>query len=260
MSQDKEILRRRMGEVASLPVDDPQRQETVRQILALGPEVEEEWLDLLRDDELIRLALGRADPPTGLEQMLRSIPDQAPSQRVGRFRGALWGSGIAAAIIVALTLWLMVGGRGNALSTGGAKDRLAAMASQLHGLSPALTLETSQPWRIESELDGYLPEPVRVPKLREGFQLVGAIPTMLDGHRVVITRWRCPEGHDCSVYQFCAQDFDLPPRLPREKLIAAAGPGKPRYQVVIWNEDHCAYAMVTQLIDSPLQGRPSEPV
>ena len=48
---DIDIFRRLMSESACLPEDDPQRQQVVREIVARGPDVEQEWLMLLRDDE-----------------------------------------------------------------------------------------------------------------------------------------------------------------------------------------------------------------
>ena len=273
MSQDLEFehFRRLMGESACLPEDDPQRQRVVREVLARGPAAEQQWLALLRDDERLRLALRRVDPPADLEQRLLAIPDQAPVPTAGwRRRLGLVAMGLAAAVVVGLVLWQVV-----VISPGGqagrvpdpvitdAKQRFIALAVRLHEQAPPLSVETSQPGRIETELAGYLPAPIQVPSLGEEYVLVGAVATTLNGRRVVVTRWR-HEDQDCSLYQFCPGEFDLPMGMPSEEFVTSIdSDGKHQYRIKLWSHKHCAYVLMGRCEDtnSPtLESTPNDPV
>ncbi len=159
-----------------------------------------------------------------------------------------WSGAIAAVVILGLTIWLGVWGwtTWRASFTDQAKDRLASLAVSMHAHRPTLTIETTRPQRVEQELGGYLPEPVVIPALAEGFELIGAAPVNLGGYPVVLSRWRY-RGREYSLYQFCAAQFDLPSDLPRQQLIKALDPAQSRHEVRIWTENHCAYALVTEL-------------
>ena len=178
--------------------------------------------------------------------------------------------GLAAVLILSLTLWLVIASptRNPApeLATvltdaTSAKERLIVLATQLHLQSPQLSVKTSQPGRIETELAGYLPDPVQVPLLGDEYVLIGAVATTLNGKRVVVTRWQ-HQGRQCSLYQFCPSEFDLPMDLPAEEFVTNIESNENnRYRIKLWSQGHCAYALVGRCTESmrPVQSL-SDPI
>ena len=72
----KKDLRRSMGEAAVLSREDPQRQAIEGKIAREGGWAKQEWLDLLKEDEQMRLELQRVPSISGMEERLLAIPDE----------------------------------------------------------------------------------------------------------------------------------------------------------------------------------------
>src|SRR6266542_435282 len=93
-----EQLRRRMGEVAALPHDDPARQELVQHISQIDGAAEQEWLALVAEDERLRIDLARVTPPADLEARLLAIPQQIRPQSSWFLRKSRWFYALAAVL------------------------------------------------------------------------------------------------------------------------------------------------------------------
>ena len=250
MNDKRELLYRRMEEVATLPADDPLRQQVVEQIAEQAPELEDNWLELLREDEQLRLELRRVDIPAGLAETLMTIPESDHVSRSHR-RLVLWSvSSLAAAVVIISVIWsvAMLG----SVDVDQARQALATLAAKRHMDQPTLTVPTADAKLIETTFQNHLPYEVRMPQLDASFQLVGGAASTLDGQPVVYSRWT--RGDQVySLYQFCAADFSLPDELVRQALTCPnpAAPDRP-CRVVIWTEDHCAYALVNEVsVPSP---------
>lgn len=101
-------VRRRMSEAALLPPEHPLRQAVVEHVAATDGSLEQEWLELVQEDERLRVELARVKPPPpGLHQRLMEIPLQArPSSPAGRFRWAIAAMIAAAALALAVLVLL----------------------------------------------------------------------------------------------------------------------------------------------------------
>ena len=101
--QDLE-LQRRMAEAAALPPHDPYRIETARLVTEAGDWAEQQWLELMREDEQLRLDLQHVDPPVGLIDRLLAVPDQT-APRDSRLRNSLgWAAAVAAMLALATVM------------------------------------------------------------------------------------------------------------------------------------------------------------
>ncbi len=77
------------------------------------------------------------------------------------------------------------------------------------------------------------------------YRLVGGLKSRIDDKPVVYTRWE-RDGQVCAVYQFCKQDFPMGGDLAAPQKIRTPRPGQSDYEVTLWTEDHCAYALVAE--------------
>lgn len=242
MNQITETLRHQMEEAAALPADDPRREEVVRQLLAAGPEAEQVWLDLSRETEQWRLALRHVDPPEGLHRRLHAIPAEAPAASRRLVLRAWLVSAIAATVLVAVSaVWITGNGGANAAPA------FAALAVDKHLNDPSLTVQSSDPAIIEASFQGHLPYEVRMPHttINASYQLIGGSMSMLGEKPVVYTRWT-RNDQMFALYQFCSTDFRMPERIAEPITVLTPRPGQSDYQVTLWSEAHCAYALVEE--------------
>lgn len=241
-SADTERLRRRMGEAAPLPPDNAQRRAVEAEIAETDGWAEKEWLELLREDEQLRLELQRVPVPPGLEERLDAIPGQAPHSSASGLRR--WFGLTAAALLIAVTGVLLYVNR-----MGAQAERLrsvAALSAEDHFEASELTVKTTERAAVATALSGEVPFKVKTPDLGQGFALLGARKCALDANAVILTRWE-RDGQTYSLYQFCPTDFDLPLKFRRRILTPEGTPsGGNSWQVLLWTEAGCAYALVSQ--------------
>jgi hypothetical protein len=108
---DHEILRRRMGEVAALDSDDPERRAVEREIAKVGSWAGDEWRLLLQENSALRRELQGVSVPPGLEErLLVQIDAQLPEamlQNPRRTRLAWLSAAVvlAACAVLAVLLW-----------------------------------------------------------------------------------------------------------------------------------------------------------
>lgn len=235
-----EQLRRRMGEVAALSHDDPQRQALVQQISEVNGALEREWLELIHADEQLRIDLARATPPPGLEERLLAIPGQAGLRGRGRWilRPSHWLSALAAVLVIAVALWSLTGVTKQREAR--AIDLVATVTLASHESEPELAIVSSDWNAIRSAFQQSVYYPLDLPTLDTNLTLTGAKMINLAGNTMVHTRWE-RGSQRYSLYQFCGKDFGLSGPLPRQEVKPAS---KSNAKVIVWTEKHCDYALV----------------
>lgn len=235
---DKEKLRRMMGEAAALSPDDPERRAVETEIAREGKWAEKEWLDLLRFDEHARIELRRVPVPPGLEDRLLSLPGETVFPRPV-FR---WAATAAVAAVVLLSI-----GIGYFFLTGGSAGRrireIALTAVADHAAQEPLTVETQDGAALLAALGPQVHFKAMLPKLDEGFRLLGGRKCSLADRPVIYTRWE-KGGYEYSLCLFCPKDFGLPNEFPRRTVVPRGGEGDGTYEAVVWAEDGCAYVLV----------------
>jgi hypothetical protein len=235
-----EQLRRRMGELATLPHDDPQRQALVQQISEVNGALEREWLELIHADEQLRIDLARVTPPPGLEERLLAIPGQAGLRGRWTFRPSHWLSALAAVLVIAVALWGLTSVKEQRVAR--AIDLVATVTMASHASEPELDI-TSSDWKaIVAASQQSVHYPLDLPTLDPSLRLTGAKVIELAGNTMLYTRWE--HGSErYSLYQFCGKDFGLKRPLPRQELKPSP---KADCSVIVWTENHCDYALVIE--------------
>jgi len=234
---DSEALDQAMNEAVLLPDQDPRRLEVMKRVVEAGGEWERQWLDLVAEDQELRLDLQRVSVPAGLADRLRRLPQQAPqSMSWPRFRRvASWLS--AAAVIGVGVFWMVGVGSSPAM----AFDRISRFAAKHHAYHKATPMRFSSPRSAElgELMDGLVEFAVRPPDMGAGYRLVGAEICTLDRRQIICTKWEL-QGRVYTVFQFHAPDFRLPRAFTPRRLGPEDAPGA----VAFWTEGNCAYAMV----------------
>jgi hypothetical protein len=244
-----------MEEAALLPPESPLRQRVEEEVARAGPWAETEWLDLLRFDERMRIALRQMEVSAGLKDRLLAIPHVAqPARALSWSRAAVAAAG---ALTLAAAGWMA--GRappsrpeaGPPAASGrlpAEADRalhtLALLAMQEHMNESDLVVRTGRADELRDALGAHLPFPVHVPDLGPGYALLGGRPCHLGGHLVALTLWRAPAG-TVSLYQFRSADFDLA-AIPGPRLVRPHGPaaGHRPCEVRFWTEGDRGFALV----------------
>jgi hypothetical protein len=108
---DHDTLRRRMGEVAALDADDPERRAVEREINNAGFWAGNEWRLLLQENSALRRELQEVSVPPGLEErLLVQIDAHLPEAMLQNPRrtGPKWLSAaivLAACAVLSVLLW-----------------------------------------------------------------------------------------------------------------------------------------------------------
>ncbi len=240
---EKDRLRRRMEEVAALQADDPRHEEVFRQISEAGTWAEQYWLELLRDDEKLRLLLRHVHPSEDLRERLLKIPSTTVLRR-RNVRRTLVCAGVAAVcLVVAVWVSLSVIRTGPTLTE--ATRALAVLAAIDHVKQPELTVKTAISSEIASQLNAAVKFPISIPVLGEEYDLLGGRVCKFGTRPIVYTRWR-RRGREYSLYQVWPTDFDLPRKFPTQVVSIPAKRKEPAgYRVIVWSEGHCAFALVS---------------
>ena len=97
---DDSSLQQEMGEMAALPPDDPRRQALEHRLVSDQTSADQEWRDLLLENECFRDNLPKVDVPDDLEHRLLAVVGNASRRRVS----ARWGWGLAAAAVALIVL------------------------------------------------------------------------------------------------------------------------------------------------------------
>ncbi|MCH8210228.1 MAG: hypothetical protein IIB99_02535 [Planctomycetes bacterium] len=235
-------LRRRMEDAASLPPDDPSRQEVLRRIEEAGTWAEQQWLELLMENEQVRLALRHIQPPQGLEEELLLIPSPTVPRRWFTRTRLLSRSVAATYLLLAVGFGLIWLQHRPPLSE--ATQHLAMLAIRDHVKRPELTVQSTDRSEIEARLKPLAAFPISIPTLNSGYELVGGRVCKFDSRPIISTRWQY-RGRDHSLYQVRLGDFDLPREFVPQVVTAPSIPPNPgAHRVVIWSDGQCAFALV----------------
>jgi hypothetical protein len=251
--QEIEQLRRRMEEVAALPHEAPDRQAVLRLVSQIEGTLEQEWLDLIREDERLRLGLARVNAPPELEQRLLAIPRQSRPRSRWLISRSRWLSAAAAIVVVVLAVGAVVVTRSHRLER--TLDDIATLTMASHDSQPQLTVTSSDWDAVKATVNGALYFPVDRPTLDPSFKLIGGRVIKLAGASMMYTRWE-RGGKIYSLYQFCGKDFGLHAPLPRQVIDRKLTP-KTRCNVTVWTEGHCDYAFVADEDPAPAHGSES---
>lgn len=244
-------LRRRMEEACALPPDHPCRLAVCEAVCEAGEEAEQLWLDLLREDEQMRLTLRRVDCPPGLHERCRAICDEVDPQdgilaRLARATPLRTGLGMAAAFALVLAVWVTVQALDPAVNpVEAATQNLVRVTTETHRNPPDLQVHSNNRLDVEQALaDASFPYPVSLPNLGKEYELIGGAALTLDHKPVIYTRWRGGD-REYSLYQYCPILFEMDRAIPYQRFLesAAAANGSP-VDVMTWSANHCAYALV----------------
>lgn len=252
-----EHLERAMEQAAMLSPQDPDRQAVVDRVKAAGPDAEAAWLELVEEDERLRLTLQDVRVPDDLQSTLLEIPTTHTSHGWAWMR---WLSG-AAAVVVAATMVTFGVWSWSADSTAGASADTARHVAMLTAEDLAahapLTIRSSNRAKVASVLQAASGMAVDMPNLGPEYALVGGRVCELNGKRVICTRW-LHNGKMHSVYQLDRQAFGLPRALPAQRFKPTIG--QTRYEAVVWSSQRCAYAMICDERGQPVTMRFAHPL
>lgn len=252
---NRELLRKAMAEASLLSADDPVRRQLEQDVARSGEWAQREWLDLIREDENLRITLRQVEVAPGLLPRLLLIPDRVPGikqtheslwLRWFNAIGATWRHRLLAAACLAFVVAAAAFWRAGSLPHEDRRvETLALLAMQDHLNENNLAVRSTEPRRVESELANSLGFPVQLPELGDRFTLMGGRPCHLGGHLVAFTLWRTPGGGISSLFQFRLSDFGLS-TLTRKLVVRSSEPaasGAP-CEVTVWPAGEHGYALV----------------
>ncbi len=247
MKMTNEQLEQRMQEAVWLPHEDPRRLEVLAAIAEAGEWAEQRWLELVLNDEKLRLRLRHVQPPPGMEQRLQSLtPASSPYVllKIWRYAGAM-----AAVIALALGgVWFFSSVNRPGGTVAGSFDAFGRLAVEHYVLHKTAS-EPDDPTPVEqaqAQLTKSLPFEVKLPPMPQGFKLIGSSPCPLGESAVACTRW-VREGRLYILYQFRVEDYrlskDFTPLTVRSASQASTGqPLETRF----WTQGKHAYALVAE--------------
>lgn len=253
---DKDKLRRRMGEIASLPACDEQRREVESVIADEGSWAENEWLDLLREDEALRLELRRVETPPGLHERLHRIPEQTMSKESSRMNFGWWLSA-AAAVAVLLASWQLFAIPETESHSAPPPTSFRTSISEVSSFavatmdqylnSPKLRPEerVSNPRVLTKKLSRELGYAVVMPatRLQDNYTLLGGRVATIRQIKTAYTLWQ-RDKLEYPLVQFEPTALNL---TANEKCRTVCVPGFHRMQnglcdVLVWSEEGRGYA------------------
>jgi hypothetical protein len=244
MMNEKERLRMAMGESASLPPEDPIRQQIEADIAKQGEWAEKEWLELLSQDEHFRIALRRVEIPPNLQRCLLEIPDR--ERKRGRnflVRGLLTAAALVLVATVGVLVYLGTGTNPNSTEYAILQD-VAARSVEDHLNHRNLKVETSDTVEFKSKLTGKVPFEVVVPELGNDFKLQGGRVCKFGTRPIIYSLWKAPKG-DYSLVQLKLSDFGLRSTVgqqlvkPKNPLLANSP-----CEVLVWAQGDMGFVLV----------------
>ena len=225
---ERDKFRRRMGETAAQAPDDPDRRALEQCVAEEQTWAEQEWRDLLLENECLRNELPQVSVPDDLESRLLVVADKAPR----RPASVQWGWSLAAAAVVLILLG--VGARNYTTGSRVRSVALLAIDNHLDHLDDHhVSVETPNRGALGQALSPLVAFDVTVPDLGGELQLVGGRKCKLGAHVVAFSLWQEADA-DYSLFQFQPDDFGLSGQMPR-RLVRGAR---------IWCEDSRGYVLV----------------
>lgn len=220
-TNDRASWLERLGEAALLPTSDARRQAVETEVARRGGWIREEWLALIGEEEGLRLALRRAQPPADLPERLLVLPDRFWPLRLlppRLRRPAPWLAGVGVLVLVFGTLWFLdrPGARADDPEARLREVALLAISDHLDTHDTKILADSAA--ELSARLSEVVPFAVSIPDLSADFELVGGRRCTLGSHPVAFSSWRSARG-TLTVLQLRADDFDLPRDLPRRTVV-----------------------------------------
>ena len=201
---DAKSLQQEMGEAAALPPDDPRRRDLERRLADDQKSADQEWRDLLLENECFRDNLSAVQVPDDLESRLLTVASKPSRSRMT----AKWSWAIAAAAVVLLVLGMQLARR-YTTDTRMRTVALLAINNHLNHLEDhGVQAQTHERRELEVALTRQVGFQVKLPDLHDGLELTGGRRCKLGTHAVAFTLWRDDVGK-YSLFQFQPERFGL---------------------------------------------------
>ena len=264
-----EQLKQRMSEAAALPAHDPLRLEVSREVVAAGETMERLWLEMVAEDERLRLELLHVQPPVGLQQRLRQLPEgETTTGFPGPIGLATFARAAAVAALVALGAWALLGPdafvrRGGPISVNSDPPSSEKTVRRIQTLGQAtldhvahhhvrhpniLKKVSGNAEALQRDLNAAVDFEVRIPNLGKDYRLLGANLCRIEGVEAVCTHW-VKNGQRYTLVQFRRDQCDLPAVFKKQLVTPDdTRPYRPDAlpQAIFWSEDSIAYALVPE--------------
>ena len=241
-ADDRSELTRRMEEVVALPHDDPRRRRVMDMVESAGDWAETRWLELLREDEQLRLSLRHVNAPKGLEERLLDLPLGRTRIGLGFFRRV--ASLVTAVVFLAGVLLIGYASMRLQPSINDAVQHLAALTIRDHAKRPALSIKATNRDFVRVALAAEAPMNVSLPPLSSDYNMIGGRVCALGSCPIIYTRW-VHNGVDHSLYQVRPEDFHLTRDFAPQMITVPATPdGRSGCTVLVWVDGTDAFVLV----------------
>ena len=243
-NENREAIRRSMGEAVVLSPDDPRRQEVETLLNDTDLWAHHEWKLLVQETTRLREHVPRTnlvkDVPEGLERRLLTLPAIATARSPSYSRLGWLLAGAAAVLIL---------GGFIVTDSGREKSRLQTLAvlainNHVNHVDDEDSFQSTRKEDLERHLSAELDFDVLIPGSNATFDLVGGRKCKLGTHPVAYTLWRGRAGK-ASLFQFKPIEFELPGAMKQTLVHAhgmavADGPN----DILVWTEGSRGYVLV----------------
>lgn len=242
MTRDERAeLRAAMNEASLLGPESSLRQQVESDVHRAGTWAEEEWMQLLQDDERLRIELRRVDVPDEVKARLKRIPRDLPRRPILSLLRPLLA---AAAVLLLVGLPLYWTSRAGAEVDELSLQNIVVMASDDHLNDRHLVVRTEVPDEFVRALQTEVDFEVGMPSTRPEGIFLGGRRCRWAGCSVIYSLWKV-HGELQSLIQFCPKQFRLPESMT-ERVVEFSQPGHPELatSVLIWTENGKGFAQV----------------
>jgi anti-sigma factor RsiW len=238
----------RLQELALMPTDDPERMRFVAELVSADEETRACWAAVLEEDNALRIALQRTEPPVDLLEKLQKLPD---ANTAGKKRSASFSIPwpVAAAAVLGV---LAIGGyliwnvyqppKGHFVQLPKAPAEIVGRITSLtiadYLAAPPLDVASSDPKTVTASLQARvgdkMPFPVILPAAPTDFHLQGGSILTLGSGLAVYTAWM-HNGHRYALFQFPPANFSMPKEFMREEpQPSPAQSALATYRLALW--------------------------
>ena len=238
---DDSKLEQEMGEAAALPPDDPRRRALEQRLAGDATSTDQQWRDLLLENDGFRDNLATVEVPKDLEDRLLAVAgDQSQPQLRSWTR---WSWGLAAAAVLLIVVGVEAVRRYDADARMQTIALLAINNHLNHLEDHGVQAESGDKRTLEAALAEQVGFEVRVPELDDRLQLSGGRKCKLGTHVVAFTLWR-DGGGEYSLFQFQPDRFGLPATI-QPTLVHSTQPAATEHTcgAWIWTEGSCGYVL-----------------
>lgn len=230
-----------IGEMAAQAGEEAVREEVLQQIDG-KPWVQEQWHDLLQENDCLRKELNEVDVPDDLEdRLLEAAELPSPKSPDRKSRLSIWAMAVVAILLVAIGLGIVWQQQNSRMQT----VALLAINNHLNHLEDhGVESQSRQPAELTHELSKLVEFDVFLPDFGDRLNLVGGRKCKLGTRTVAFTLWNDAQGN-YSLFQFQPDKFGIPPTV-EPKLVHASGPAGEEHHcgAWIWTDGTAGYVLV----------------